>query len=101
MEDEEIKLLCQIREHCKNNSDFLTHVINAGLSGIKDKSQEHLEKANDMETAASAIIGLLNEEDPQDEFKNKMKNLALSKLEKWEGKTSFKWDWSYSKKEKE
>ncbi len=89
---EEIRLLNEVRHKCSELPEFLSHVLSAGISGIAERERELMERASDMETMASAMCFLAGKKRVSQKLKEKMSELALSKLSKYIGKTFPKWD---------
>lgn len=92
MTEEELKLLQRVATKCYDEPEFLTHIINAGVSGIGNKEKEMRVMASDMETMASAMCFLVGQNRVSSKLKEQMSNLALSKLGKYYKKSFLRWD---------
>ena len=44
MTEEDLKLLSAVRSKCLKDASFLTHIINAGVSGVSDAEKEMREE---------------------------------------------------------
>jgi len=91
MTENDLKLLMDIKIKCKTDSSFLTHIINAGVSGISESEQAMRHMASDMETMASAMCFLAGQHRVSPKLKKQMSELAMSKLEKYKFKTFCNW----------
>jgi hypothetical protein len=91
MKEEDYKLLADIAYKCKNEPEFLTHIINAGIGGIINAEKEMRQMASDMETMASAMAFLAGKKRVSPQLKEQMSNLALSKLQKYHNKSFLNW----------
>ena len=101
MTEQQLLLLAAVQTICKEDSSFLTHVINAGVAGITTAEREIRQQAADMETVASAMMCLIGQKRVSPQLKNQMGNLALSKLQKYfdENKLFINWESDLVKKE--
>lgn len=91
MTNEEIKLLTEIRAKISEKPEFLPHIISICMSGISDREKMMREMAADMETFASAMCFLAGQNRVSPKLKEQMSELALSKLQKYYGKSFLKW----------
>jgi len=55
MTKKEFELLTNIQQKCYEKPEFLTHIINAGVSGITEQERQMREQAADMEAMASDV----------------------------------------------
>lgn len=99
MTNEELKLLSEIRTMVSEKPEFLTHIINACVAGVYDREKAFREMASDMETFASAMCFLVGQNRVSPKLKEQMSELALSKLQKYYGKSFLKWDHSVAEKD--
>ena len=91
MTEEDLKLLSAVRSKCLKDASFLTHIINAGVSGVSDAEKEMRHMAADMETMASAMCFLAGQSRVSPKLKEQMSNLALLKLGKYHEKSFINW----------
>ena len=91
MKEEDYTILSTIANKCCKNPEFLTHVITAGVSGVVKAEKEMRQMAADMETMASAMAFLVGEKRVSPQFKKQMSELALSKMQKYYGKSFLNW----------
>ncbi len=91
MTEEDISLLMTVKMKCKEDSSFLSHVINAGTSGVMAAEEEMRCIAADMETVASAMCFLAGQSRVSPQLKKQISDLALSKLSKHQGNFSINW----------
>ena len=91
MTEEEYKLLSSVRSKTMKNPEFIGHIINACTSGILETEKQMREQAADMETMAVAMLALLKENRALPSLRKQMSELALSKLQKYQGKTFMSW----------
>ncbi len=92
LNEKDFKTLSYVMNRCKEHSGFLTHIINAGVSGIEDKVKELQHHAADMETFASAMTFLVGQKRVSPKLKKQMSDLALHKLQNHYGKTFINWN---------
>lgn len=84
MNDDIAQFLSYVTQFCKNNPEAAPHVASAAQHGLEGALKEAYERAADMEVALVAAVS------------KRMKDsegLIKSKLKKWEGRTSCRWDW--------
>lgn len=91
MTEDDMVLLGQIRSRCRKGDGFLKEIIHAGMGGLEDTERYYREMAADMETMASVMVSLVGEKRVSPQLRNKMSDIALSKLEKYNGKTFLNW----------
>ncbi len=83
MTPEDIEFLSEVASRSQDPT-MMRSIINSALGGLEHNARKANERAADMEVVASmSINGRV--------FKNN-KNFLLQKLEKWQGKTSLRWD---------
>lgn len=73
-----------VRRYIEKDPEAAAHVADYVQAGLRAKLQQTLERAADMEVALSALA--------TKRYKG-ADALVRSKLQKWEGKTSLRWDW--------
>jgi hypothetical protein len=91
MTEDDVRLLGVIRARCEKGDGFFKEVIHAGMRGLEDAERYYREMAADMETMASVMVSLVGEKRVSPQLRNKMSDIALSKLEKYNGKTFLNW----------
>jgi hypothetical protein len=92
MTNEEMILLATIRQKCEDDPSFIAHIVNAFTSGVIEAELKMRRQASDMETAFSAMCFLVGQSRVSPQLKKQMSELALSKLQKYEGKSFLRWD---------
>jgi len=90
--DDDIQILLYIKKRCYEDRSFLYKIIQAATEGIVEYANQQEKRAADMESFAYAMAFIQKQDRLSPKLKKDMNNLALSKLEKWLGKTSIKWD---------
>jgi len=98
MDEKEYKLLNDVAVKCQKKPEFITHIINACVSGVTDTEKRMREQAADMETMAVAMLALLKENRAQPALRKQMSTLALSKLSKYYPNKTFM-NWAHAVKE--
>ena len=91
MDSKDRELLATISTRCAKGDGFFKKVIDASIAGAEDGERYYREKAADMEIMASAMLSLVEPKRISSKLREKMSDLALSKLEKHNGKTSLNW----------
>ena len=92
MTEEEYKLLASVRAKAMVDPEFIGHIVNACTSGVMETEKLMRQQAADMETMAVAMLALLKENRALPSLRKQMSELALSKLQKYQGKTFMRWD---------
>jgi dihydrodipicolinate synthase/N-acetylneuraminate lyase len=84
MTDDEMKFLAEVRARCHGDAAMTERVIHNAITGMTDKAMLLADHAADMEVvAAMALNNRL--------FKGQ-ENFLAQKLQKWNGRTSLRWD---------
>ncbi len=73
-----------VRRYIEKDPEAAAHVADYVQAGLRAKLQQTMERAADMEVALSVLA--------TKRYKG-ADALVRSKLQKWEGKTSLRWDW--------
>jgi regulator of sirC expression with transglutaminase-like and TPR domain len=83
MKLEDIKFLQEVRSRSQD-PEMMNRIIDVAVNGLQDRARKSDERAADMEVIASMAMNTRL-------FKGN-ENFLAQKLEKWNGKTSLRWD---------
>lgn len=84
MTDDIAQFLSHVAQFCKDNPEVAPHVASAAQHGLEGALKEAYERAADMEVALVAAVAKRMKDSDE---------IIKSKLKKWEGRTSCRWDW--------
>ena len=91
--EEKDALLLSVADSVKEDPEFLSEIISACVAGVRSEITVQRNRASDMESIGCAAFGILASEGKTTKrTKEYFESLVLSKLEKYDFKTSFNWE---------